>query len=72
MKAKVREEKRNLSISELQAELRASREKQFKLRFKHRVTPLANPMELQTLRRHIARLETWIREKSAAKAQGGE
>ena len=71
MKAKVREEKRSLSISELQAELRASREKQFKLRFKHRVTPLANPLELRNLRRHIARLETWIREKSAStKAEG--
>jgi len=71
MKAKQREEKRNLSVSELQAELRASREKQFKLRFKHRVTPLANPLELRNLRRHIARLETWIREKSATtKAEG--
>lgn len=71
MKAKQREEKRSLSISELQAELRASREKQFKLRFKHRVTPLTNPLELRNLRRHIARLETWIREKSAStKAEG--
>ena len=70
MKAKEKEEKRSLSISELGAELRASREKQFKLRFKHRVTPLANPLELRNLRRHIARLETWIREKNAAKTEG--
>jgi large subunit ribosomal protein L29 len=66
MKAKEREEKRNLSVSELEAELRGAREKQFKLRFKHKVTPLANPLELRNLRRHIARLQTWIREKSAS------
>lgn len=69
MKAKQREEKRNLSVSELEAELRAAREKQFKLRFKHRVTPLANPLELRNLRRHIARLQTWVREKSVVPAR---
>lgn len=69
MKAKEREEKRNLSVSELEAELRAAREKHFKLRFKHRVTPLANPLELRNLRRHVARLQTWVREKSAVPAR---
>lgn len=66
MKAKEREEKRNLSVAELGAELRAAREKRFKLRFKHKITPLTNPLELRNLRRHIARLQTWVREKSAA------
>lgn len=60
--------KRELSVPELQAELRTTREKQFKLKFKHKVTPLENSAELKNLRRHIARLETWIREKSASAA----
>jgi large subunit ribosomal protein L29 len=69
MKAKEKEAKKNLSVSELEAELRSAREKHFKLRFKHRVTPLGNPLELRNLRRHIARLQTWVREKSLAQAK---
>ncbi|MCX5787028.1 MAG: 50S ribosomal protein L29 [Elusimicrobia bacterium] len=63
MKTKEKDAKRNLSVAELQAELAATREKHFKLRFKHRAMPVTNPMEIRELRRHIARLETWIREK---------
>jgi len=64
MKAKDKDAKRSLSVPELLAELHATREKLFKLRFKHRVTPLSNPMELRQLRRHAARLQTWAREKA--------
>ena len=63
MKIKEKDAKRNLSVAELQAELATTREKHFKLRFKHRAMPVTNPMEIRELRRHIARLETWIREK---------
>lgn len=69
MKSRERNEKRSLSVPELEAELRAAREKRFKLRFKHRVTPLSNPMELRSLGRHIARLETWVREKKTSSAR---
>lgn len=63
MKAKVKEEKKNLSLTELRTELRQAQEKSFKLQFKHRVTPLENPLELRHVRRDIARLKTWINEK---------
>ncbi|MBI5200564.1 MAG: 50S ribosomal protein L29 [Elusimicrobia bacterium] len=63
MKAKDKDTKRSASVAELQEELRATREKHFRLRFKHKAMPVANPMEIQHLRRHIARLETWLREK---------
>jgi large subunit ribosomal protein L29 len=63
MKSREREAKRNLSVAELEAELRQVREKCFKAGFKHEVTPLANPLELRNSRRHIARLKTWIQEK---------
>jgi len=63
MKSKEKTKKSSLSIEELRSELKSLRQKRFKLRFKHRVTPLGNPMELRVLRRDIARVETWIRAK---------
>jgi large subunit ribosomal protein L29 len=66
MKAKDRETFRNHSSAELRAELLATRDKLFRLKFKHGVSPVKNPLELRTLRRHAARIETWIRERAAA------
>lgn len=63
MKTKDKETKKNHSIEELRSELRQLQEKKFKMTFKHRVTPLTNPMELRALRRDIARINTWIRAK---------
>ncbi len=63
MKFKERDSKKNLPVGELRSELNGLREKQFKLQFKHRVTPLSNPLELRALRRDIARIRTWIRAK---------
>jgi large subunit ribosomal protein L29 len=67
MKAKEKEVKKTLSAAELQGELRQAQEKLFKLQFKHQVTPLSNPLELRSLRRHVARLKTWVREKQETK-----
>ena len=69
MKTKDKDAKRNLTVAELQSELRTTREKHFKIRFKHRVMPVENPMEIRNLRRHIARLETWIKEKESSQAK---
>lgn len=69
MKTKDKETKRNLSVQELRAEIVRLKEKRFKLRVKHKVTPLPNPLELRSLRRDMARLETWAREKEL---QAGE
>ncbi len=68
MKANDKQAKKNMSVAELQAELHQIQEKRFKLRFKHQVTPLPNPVELRNLRRHIARLKTWIQEKQGPAA----
>jgi large subunit ribosomal protein L29 len=65
MKSKDKDAKKNLSMQELGAELAQLQHKYFKLRFKHRVTPLGNPLELRLLRRDIARMKTWIRLKEA-------
>ena len=69
MKAKDKEVKKTLSAAELKSELHQAQDKLFRLSFKHQVTPLANPLELRTMRRHVARLKTWVREKQAAAAQ---
>ncbi|MEI8191848.1 MAG: 50S ribosomal protein L29 [candidate division NC10 bacterium] len=63
MKTKDKESKRNLSVEELRAEILRLKEKRFKLRIKHKVTALPNPLELRNLRRDMARLRTWAREK---------
>ena len=63
MKSKELQAKKNLTTQELSAELRGTREKLFSLKFKHRSSPLSNPLELRSLRRHVARLETWIGER---------
>ena len=67
MKAKEKQDKKSLSVAELETELKNAQEKKFKLQFKHQVTPLANPMELRALRRQIARLKTWINAKQESK-----
>lgn len=66
MKANDKQAKKNLSIAEIESELHQAMEKRFKLRFKHQFSPLANPLELRNLRRHVARLKTWSGEKRAA------
>lgn len=63
MKAKEKDALKAKSADELKSELGKSRENYFKLRFRHQTAPLKNPLELRTLRRHIARLETLVRTK---------
>jgi len=59
MKAK---ELRKLSAIELEAKLRETREKLFRIRFRHHGSPLKNPLEIRNLRRDIARTFTIMNE----------
>lgn len=68
MKQKEKETLKNLSLEELKAELRQAREKYAGLAFKHVTNPLANPLEMRTLRRKIAMVETFVSQKEAPKA----
>ena len=52
-----------LSLPELQARLRESQEKSFRLRFQHASNPLKNPMEIRTARREIAKILTVLHQK---------
>jgi len=60
---------RQLPEKELQAQLKETEDKLFKLKFANSMAPLKNGHEITHLRKHRARLLTWIREKSL---QGAE
>ncbi len=59
MKAK---EVRQMSLEELQKQLRELKENLFTLRMQHAVNQLDNPLKIQVVRRDIARVKTIIRE----------
>ena len=59
MKEKVHE----LRDEELQQKLAALTTELFNLRFSHATGQLANPMQIQNVRRDIARVQTVIRER---------
>jgi large subunit ribosomal protein L29 len=67
MKLKEKEAKKSLSVEELRSELRQVEQNRFRLQFKHNVTPVKNPLELRSMRKQIARLKTWIKEKGTAR-----
>lgn len=52
-----------MSEPELEAKLRESEEKLFRLKFKHSTTPLKNGLEIRSLRRGIARYKTLLKER---------
>ena len=59
MKEKVHE----LRDEELQKKLNSLKTELFNLRFSHATGQLANPLQIQTVRRDIARVKTVIRER---------
>ena len=56
-------------VEELTQHLEKSSESLFKLRFRAATAPLKNPMEIRSLRREIARLNTFINQRKAEEAQ---
>ena len=67
MKAKEKETLKTKSVAELQDLLAKAKEKKFNLLFKHRTTPVANPLEIRVVRREIALLNTLINQKGQGK-----
>lgn len=53
------------SVDQLQSRLQKNTEDLFKLRFRAASAPLKNPMEMRKLRRDIARINTFINQKTA-------
>ena len=52
-----------MSVPELQAQLKESRETNFRLKFQHTSNPLKNPMEIRVARRQMARILTVLHQK---------
>lgn len=52
-----------LPIPDLRLQLKECEEKLFNLRFKNSISRLKNGLEIREIRRHKARLLTWIRQK---------
>ena len=48
----------NLSVAELQAQLSELRKAYFELRSSHAVSPIANPLQIRSARRAVARVAT--------------
>ena len=65
MKEKIHE----LSDGDLQQKLESLKTELFNLRFSHATGQLANPMQIQTVRRDIARIKTVIRERELRAAK---
>lgn len=59
---------RDKSLEELKAEEQELKAQLFKLRFQHATSQIANPMELNLLKKDIARVKTVIKEKELATA----
>lgn len=66
------EDIRKLSVEEMAAKLSDSREELMKLRFQQVSGQLTDTSRLRIMRREIARLETILKERSAAVVQEGE
>lgn len=57
---------RELPVNELKVQLRDLEEKLARTKFAHAVSPVKNPLQIRSMRRHKARLITWIRQKEQA------
>ena len=61
-----KKEDKNLSYDELVAKRNDLKKKYMDLRFKMVISHVDNPMQKRTMRREIARLNTFIQQKEAA------
>ena len=65
MKSSKINEYKNMSVEELQKELKALKNELFKVRFQHSLKGLDNPKKLTLVRKEIARVNTLISEKES-------
>jgi large subunit ribosomal protein L29 len=61
-----------LSLAELVAELRESKQEALNLRFRNATGQLENTAEIKRVRRQIARLNTLIRQREIAEAEAAK
>lgn len=61
---------REMTESELNAEVKKLKNELFNLRFQHVTGQLENPIKMRDIKREIARVKTIIREKELKRVQG--
>ena len=64
-------ELKELSVLELNDQLKELKEELFNLRFQHAINQLTNPVRINLVKKDIARVKTVIREKEIAAAAEG-
>ncbi|AHF15188.1 50S ribosomal protein L29 [Niabella soli] len=57
---------KGVSVEDLKIQLEQSKQRLKKLEFAHAISPLENPMSIRALRKDIARIETFLKQNSAA------
>ena len=67
--ARTKADIQDMSLAELITELRASKHEALNLRFRNATGQLEDHSELQKVRRHIARINTLIRQREIAAAE---
>jgi large subunit ribosomal protein L29 len=70
--AKTTTEPKELDLGALVDELRATKQEALNLRFRNATGQLDNNAEIQTVRRQIARINTFIRQREIALAEAGK
>ncbi len=70
--AKSTTELKELDLGALVDELRATKQEALNLRFRNATGQLDNNAEIQTVRRQIARINTFIRQREIALAEAGK
>ena len=65
-------ELKELSVLELNDQLKELKEELFNLRFQHATNQLTNPVRINLVKKDIARVKTAIREKEIAAAGGAD
>lgn len=66
MKSKAWLEIKSMSPVELETKLRDTKDKLFRIKFRHSSTPVRNGLEIRQLRRLVAKLNTLLKENSMA------
>ena len=72
MKAKQWQDIKNMADAEIDAKLNETKEKLFRLKFKHFTTPVKNSLEIRGLRRLVARLNTLLKERQLSTSAKSE
>jgi large subunit ribosomal protein L29 len=60
------EELREMKTEDLQQKLAVLSEERFRMQFKRATEALTNPLQLRTIRRDIARIQTILKERASA------